>query len=129
MSKPNNATCQICGSRTRLHPASLIRPAIAELIARAKPGWDPHGWICENDVQHFRGDYVRSLLTDEQGEVNALVEVLPRLAVSCDHLVGHEGRQQGPELVLEGLIIGRQFDAGEVHAPSVTLSSRSVKSL
>jgi len=80
MSKPNNATCQICGSRTRLHPASLIRPAIAELIARAKPGWDPHGWICENDVQHFRGDYVRSLLTDEQGEVNALEkEVLESL--------------------------------------------------
>lgn len=62
-------------------------------------------------------------------EMNAFVEVLPRLAVPPNHLIGHQGLQQGPELGLEGLVVGRQFDTGEVHVPSVTLSDRSVKPL
>jgi uncharacterized membrane protein len=80
MSKSNHARCQICGSHAHLQPASLIRPAIADLMAKAKTGWDPQGWICETDIQRFRSEYVRSLLVDEQGEVSALEsEVLDSL--------------------------------------------------
>lgn len=80
MSKHNHATCQVCGKHVALHPAALVRPAIAARIQKQKGNWDPKGWICEEDIQRFRTDYVRSLLVDEQGEVSALEsEVLDSL--------------------------------------------------
>lgn len=71
------------------------------------------------------GDQVSGLT---ERKMDAFVEILAGLAVSPDDLIGHQGLQQCPELVLENLVIGGQFDAGEVHSPRVTLSDRSVKS-
>lgn len=66
--------CQICGDHESgdLHPAVLVRPALSELIRKQTGAWSEDGWICQNDLQRFRGDYVRSLLASEQGELSAL---------------------------------------------------------
>ncbi len=67
-------SCQICGNHqhSELHPAVLVRPALAALIRERHRDWSEDGWICHDDLQHFRNEYVRSLLATEQGEVSAL---------------------------------------------------------
>jgi uncharacterized membrane protein len=67
--------CQICGqprSRSDLVPAALIRPSLAERIQRTCPGWSSEGFICHDDLNRFRGEYVQLLLEDERGELSSL---------------------------------------------------------
>jgi len=74
--------CQICGSdrRSSLHPGILVRPPTAELIQRKIGSWSEEGWICTDDLQRFRHEYVRTLLEAEKGELTALEkEVLESL--------------------------------------------------
>ena len=75
--------CQICGSDqlSKLHPGILVRPAVAELIQGKVGRWSEEGWICSEDLQKFRHEYVRSLLEAEKGELTALEkEVLESLS-------------------------------------------------
>jgi uncharacterized membrane protein len=66
--------CQICGStqRNTLHPAALVRPALAELIRSRAGSWSESGWICNDDLHQFRHALVESILTAERGELSAL---------------------------------------------------------
>lgn len=66
--------CQICGSEqsSKLHPGVLVRPVIADLIKKEVGEWSEDGWICTDDLQKFRNEYVQSLLETEKGELNAL---------------------------------------------------------
>jgi uncharacterized membrane protein len=74
--------CQICGVErvADLHPGILVRPPVAELIQRQIGSWSENSWICTDDLQRFRHEYVRSLLEAEKGEITALdQEVLESL--------------------------------------------------
>jgi uncharacterized membrane protein len=74
--------CQICGHErvADLHPGILVRPPVAELIQRQIGSWSEQSWICTDDLQRFRHEYVRSLLEAEKGEITALdQEVLESL--------------------------------------------------
>ncbi|KPJ60458.1 MAG: hypothetical protein AMJ46_06905 [Latescibacteria bacterium DG_63] len=66
--------CQICGSDqlSSLHPGILVRPAVAELIQGKIGSWSDEGWICSDDLQKFRHEYVQSLLVAEKGELTAI---------------------------------------------------------
>jgi uncharacterized membrane protein len=67
--------CQVCGrpySRSELVPAALVRPALAQRIRSACPSWSPDGFICHDDLNRFRGEYVQRLLEDERGELSSL---------------------------------------------------------
>ncbi|MBN2807911.1 MAG: DUF1003 domain-containing protein [Deltaproteobacteria bacterium] len=67
--------CQICGRHapeTSLVAASLIRPAVTEVITHTKPDWSEDGYICVDDLNHFRYEYVSSLVADEKGELTDL---------------------------------------------------------
>ncbi|MEN6474018.1 MAG: DUF1003 domain-containing protein [Syntrophaceae bacterium] len=74
--KKTDATrvCQICGAgvNAELRPGVMVRPAVGELIRRDHAGWDENGWICANDLQHYRHKYVEELLKDEKGELTAI---------------------------------------------------------
>jgi len=73
---------QICGNaqRSALHPGILVRPAVAELIRRKVGSWSEEGWICSEDLQKYRHEYVESLLEAEKGELTVLEkEVLQSL--------------------------------------------------
>ena len=83
---PSPPTCQICGrtsKQVQLVPAAVVRPFVAERIARDHPSWSSDGCICIDDLNRFRSDYVQSLLRDERGEVTSLqrsvVESLARV--------------------------------------------------
>lgn len=56
----------------RLTAGTLVRPAIVEEIRKVHPAWDSDGWICQNDLDHFRHAYVQSLLEQDKGEVTSL---------------------------------------------------------
>jgi uncharacterized membrane protein len=74
--------CQICGSEqlAKLHPGVLVRPAVAELIEGKVGKWSEDGWICSDDLQKFRHEYVEALLETEKGELTSLEkEVLDSL--------------------------------------------------
>jgi uncharacterized membrane protein len=67
--------CQICGtpqSRSELIPAALVRLPLVERIRSGFPSWSQDGFICHDDLNRFRGDYVQSLLEDERGELSSL---------------------------------------------------------
>jgi uncharacterized membrane protein len=67
--------CQICGnphSRSELVPAALVRPPLIERLRSAFPSWSQDGFICRDDLNRFRGEYVQLLLEDERGELSSL---------------------------------------------------------
>ena len=68
-------TCQVCGepqSRAELLPAALVRAPLAERIRSASPSWSQDGFICRDDLNRFRAEYVQFLLEDERGELSSL---------------------------------------------------------
>jgi uncharacterized membrane protein len=62
-------------------PVNLfVSMKIAELIQRATGIWSDEGWICIDDLNRYRHEYVKSLLEAERGELTALdKEVLESL--------------------------------------------------
>lgn len=70
-------SCCVCGRRGRdpeLMPAALVRPAIAQAIAAAAPGWDSAGFICRPCLNRFRGEFVRGEMERDIGALTALEE-------------------------------------------------------
>lgn len=52
--------------------AHLVRPVVIDVIKRTLPGWSDEGYICVDDLNHFRYEYVRSLVEAEKGELSDL---------------------------------------------------------
>jgi len=83
--KPSaNRSCQVCGknaAQTDLIAASAVRPVVVKLIRREFPEWSADGFICADDLNRFRYDYIRSLIETERGELSDLEkEVVESLA-------------------------------------------------
>lgn len=75
MSARTAPVCQICSRRRSEVPlihAELIRPRLAEQIAKQVPGWSKDGFICLDDLNRFRADYVEAVLQEGIGEITAL---------------------------------------------------------
>jgi uncharacterized membrane protein len=98
--------CQICGTDqlSSLHPGILVRPVVAELIQGRIGSWSEEGWICSDDLQKFRHEYVQSLLVAEKGELTVIEkEVL-------ESLREQEILSQNPEVELQsGLTKGQRL--------------------
>lgn len=74
--------CQICGSTkiSDLRRGILVSPAVAALIQKETGSWSNEGWICADDINKYRHEYVKALLETERGELSALdKEVLESL--------------------------------------------------
>ena len=76
--------CQICGrdqSKTEILSASIIRPAISEIIKNSHPNWNEEGFICRDDLRKFRNDYLIKIMEDEKGELTNLEkDVIEKIA-------------------------------------------------
>ncbi|MFH2012616.1 MAG: DUF1003 domain-containing protein [Pseudomonadota bacterium] len=71
----SNLFCQVCGKRpptVELVVSSLVRPVVVDLIKQTHPEWLDDGFICIDDLNHFRYEYVRSLVEAEKGELSDL---------------------------------------------------------
>ncbi|MFL6596101.1 MAG: DUF1003 domain-containing protein [Chthoniobacterales bacterium] len=67
--------CQVCKRQVSANHGAIgenIRPSLAEFIQTQRPDWDPHQFICFNDLGAFRKEYVKQTLQDEIGELSAL---------------------------------------------------------
>jgi uncharacterized membrane protein len=67
--------CQICGRsehEIEILAAGLVRPVVADLIMRSSPEWSGEGFICLDDLNRFRNQYVLSLIEAEKGELSDL---------------------------------------------------------
>jgi uncharacterized membrane protein len=53
-------------------PAAMIRPAVLELIQGEHAAWLPDGFVCLNDLNHYRTLYVEHVLGRERGELSEL---------------------------------------------------------
>jgi len=77
-------SCQICGKdsfRADLIEASSVRPVVVDVIRKAHRDWSVEGFICMDDLNRFRYNYVRSLIEAERGELSDLEkEVIESLA-------------------------------------------------
>jgi uncharacterized membrane protein len=68
-------SCQICGKEApavELVMAHLVRPVVVDVIKRSCPEWSQDGFICSEDLNRFRYEYVRSLVAAEKGELSDL---------------------------------------------------------
>ncbi len=75
MAENSKPQCQICHKATPPNAGTvgdLLRPSLLEYIQKHAPNFDPHGFICLDDLGHFRRDYVKEVLEDEIGELTAL---------------------------------------------------------
>jgi uncharacterized membrane protein len=73
--QPETVICQICKKQKKLSevvPAELVREPLVEVIKKTHPDWSPDGFICLADLDHFRAEYVRSVLETEKGELTTL---------------------------------------------------------
>jgi uncharacterized membrane protein len=74
---PKTVVCQICKKKKTLNevtPAALVRDPVVEIIRRTYPAWSADGFICLNDLNSFKTEYVHSILEADKGEVTALEE-------------------------------------------------------
>jgi uncharacterized membrane protein len=74
-------TCQICKKRKALGealPGALVRDPIVGIILKKHPDWSPDGFICLNDLNFFKTEYVHSVLEADKGELSALEEQVMR---------------------------------------------------
>ena len=74
-SKSTDHQCQICGRKseeTELVVGELVRPVVADLVRKSYPGWSSRGFICLDDLNRFRNQYVQSLIEAEKGELTEL---------------------------------------------------------
>jgi uncharacterized membrane protein len=74
-------TCQICKKGKALSevlPAALVRDPIIELILKKHPDWSASGFICLDDMNYFKTEYVHSVLEANKGELSALEQEVMR---------------------------------------------------
>ncbi|HEY2800479.1 MAG TPA: DUF1003 domain-containing protein [Chthoniobacterales bacterium] len=75
MNEGGRPQCQICQqpkAPSAGTTADFIRPSLVSYIQKKQPAFDPHGFICHQDLGQFRSDYVKEVLEDELGELSAL---------------------------------------------------------
>ena len=105
------AVCQICGQakkRSDLVPAALVRAPLVERIRSAYPSWSQDGFICHDDLNRFRGDYVQVLMAEEKGELSSLERSV------IESLARHETLAEDVETAFQKkLTIGERLRKGD----------------
>ena len=79
--QPNSKVCVVPKDHAAgeaLVPAPLVRPAIAELIKQQYPDWSEGSFICREDLDLFRAEYVQNAIAAEKGELSKLDEDVVR---------------------------------------------------
>ena len=71
--KRESAVCQICKKEKNIQlmrPVNSVRPAILQLIN--KDGFEPdsHGYICIDDLNRYRKQYLQNVMEEEKGVLN-----------------------------------------------------------
>ncbi len=95
--------CQICGEQKKkneLVAGALIRPSIVDVIEKDHPAWSPEGYICHDDLNRFRTDYVRDAMDKEKDEFTSLEKTVSQAGMGGDHLPKNDYTEYEQELTL-----------------------------
>jgi uncharacterized membrane protein len=68
------AVCQICKKEKKIQlmrPVVSIRPAILQLMNKDGFEPDPNGYVCLDDLNKYRKEYIQDVMEEEKGELNA----------------------------------------------------------
>jgi uncharacterized membrane protein len=99
--------CDICGRASPLREvvsAQMVRSPVAEIIRREHPDWSEDGYICLQDLNHYRSHYVHEVLEKEKGELTELEEEVVRSMREHELLVQNVNDQFD-----EGLTLGQRL--------------------
>jgi len=73
--KPVTAACQVCGKSKpvmNMMPAELVRLPVAEFIKQKIPAWTNDGYICIEDLNRLRYEYIANTIESERGDLSAI---------------------------------------------------------
>jgi len=71
--KPEIVICSICKQPKKpdaVFPGAIVRPSIVEIIRKKYPTWQSSDFICRDDLDRFRGEYIQEVLRQEKGEIS-----------------------------------------------------------
>ncbi len=75
MTNNHQVACAACGQKFSISdvtPGRFVRPTMAASILADHPEWTADSYICHNDLNHYRSQYVQNVLTQEKGELTSL---------------------------------------------------------
>jgi len=82
--RPTRFRCELCGKEKLARDVTsidVVRPSLLDRIRSDYPDLPSEGYICEEDLDHFRSRYVADMLGQERGELSKLEqEVVQSLA-------------------------------------------------
>ena len=94
MAKYSEYTCQICGKKfplKNLCRANIVRPTVVEVIQKSSPEWTADGFVCTEDLNRFRVQYVYSFVEAERGELSNLEKEVLESITHHDNLAQFVG--------------------------------------
>ena len=73
--------CKLAKNPDEVVPGQAVRAAIADLIRKDHPDWNPDNPICRDDLNRYRAQYVQGVLEDEKGDLSVIeAEVIESLS-------------------------------------------------
>ena len=82
-------SCQVCKQRKTMDEVlygELVRPSVVETILKRYPDWSDSGYICLDDLNHFRAEYIEDVLEEDKGELSLLESEVVRSMAEHDLL-------------------------------------------
>lgn len=110
-----NRVCQICRQTKKineLRPGDLVRPPVVEIIKKTKPDWDEGGYICMDDLNRFRADYLQKTIETEKGELTSLEEAVVKSLKEQELLASNVNISFGQKLTFGEMVADRVTDFG-----------------
>lgn len=74
-------TCAICNQvkkLSELYPLEMVRDPIIEIIQKEHPDLPKTGYICSDDLNKYRVEFIKKVLEEEKGELSELEEDVVR---------------------------------------------------
>jgi uncharacterized membrane protein len=74
-------TCAICNQVKKLsdlYPLEMVRDPIIEIIQKEHPDLPKTGYICSDDLNKYRVEFIKKVLEEEKGELSELEEDVVR---------------------------------------------------
>jgi len=67
--------CQVCGKEKKpddVLPAELVNDRVVEIAKKKYPNWSDSGYVCLNDLNSLRMEYIRQAMEEDKGELTEL---------------------------------------------------------
>lgn len=97
-------TCQICQEKkyaSQVIPVSQLSGGLYEAIKANAPHWDPEGFICLNDLNHFRTKHIKEIMTIERGKLTKLENEVAN-SISDEELLSQNTNRRMDEKITLG---------------------------